>query len=195
MKPPFLHARAVSLIEILTVLAVIGIMAVIATPAVSSLVRSSSLNSAGLMIADQFALARQEAVSKSRDIEVRFYFLTNGISPGWRGIQLWLLEQTPTGPVTRPCSRLAVIPDGTLISTNLSPLLTAAPYSGSVTLPSRGPASFRSFRFRANGSPENAIGTNNFITVINTGNADPAPQNYYTIQLNAVTGKATIFRP
>lgn len=192
MTVPHARRRAFSLMELLAVMAIIGIMAVLVTPAVSSLMQSSSLNKAGLMISDQFALARQEAVSKSRDTEVRFFFLTNGLSSGWRGVQLWRVEQTPLGPVSSPSARLTVIPDGTQLSMDLSPLLKFAPHTGSAALPGHGSTTYRSFRFRADGSLENSVGTNSYVTVVRGEDSSP---NYYTIQLNPQTGKIGIFRP
>jgi uncharacterized protein (TIGR02596 family) len=179
------------------VIAILGIMATLTAPAVSSILRGSNLNRGGQMIGDQFVIARQEAVSKNRDIEVRFYNLTNGMFPGWRGIQLWRIEQTPTGPVTNSFSRVTVIPDGIVMASNSpSGLISDSPLSNSVTLPGYGAnIQYRGFRFRANGSLEMGVGANNYVTLYNASDAGKTTTNYYTIQINTLTGKASVFRP
>ncbi len=194
-KSSVVRHAAFSLVELLVVIAILSLLAVLALPAVSSILRGSNINRAGQIISDQFSLARQEAVSKNRDVEVRFYFLANGPTPGWRGVQLWRIEQTPNGPVTNSSSRVAVIPDGILISTNLSPLLTAAPQSGSTNLPVYGATAFRGFRFRASGGLEAAVSANNSITLVSATDTGSTPANYYTMQINAQTGKIIVFRP
>ena len=189
-----------TLVELLVVMTIIVILSTLSLPAFTTIIRGSTLTRAGQLISDQFALARQEAVTQNRDVQVRFYNLTSGVSTGWRGIQLLRIDQTPTGTGTTALSRVAVIPDGIVITTNLdstnhslSPLITG---SNPVTLPGYGSASYSFFRFRANGSLENSVGaTENYITLVNaTGSGNP-PANYYTIQINPLTGKTSVFRP
>jgi len=186
---------AFSLIELLTVVAILGIMATLVIPAVGSILRGSNLNRGGQMISDQLFMARQEAVSKNRDVEVRFYNLTNGMFPGWRGIQLWRIEQTPTGPVTNSSSRVTVLPDGIVMASNsLSPLITASS-GGTETHAVYGTMAYKAFRFRADGSLETSVGTNNYVTLQNASDTGNPPANYYTIQINPLTGKSGVFRP
>ena len=185
-----------TLIELLVVIAILGILMTLVIPAITSLSRGSNLNLAGQMIADQLALARQEAVTRNRDIEVRFYQLTSGLSPGWRAIQLLRIEQTPSGPVTVASSRISVIPEGIVMADNaLSPLISASLRSGTTTLPAYGETAYRAVRFRANGSLETSVGDNNYITLFNATDSGNPPANYYTIQINSLTGKVSIFRP
>lgn len=191
-----IYKEGFSLIELLTVIAILGILASLIVPAVGSISRGANLNRGGQMISDQLALARQEAVTRNRDVEVRFYQLTNGISTGWRGIQLFRIEQTPTGPVTNASSRISVVPEGIVMASNsLSPLITSSPASGTVHLPTYGATVFRAFRFRGNGSLETSVGTNNYVTLYNAIDKASPPANYYTIQINPLTGKASVFRP
>jgi len=188
--------KGFSLIELLTVIAILAILATLIVPAVTSISRGSNLNRGGQIVSDQLALARQEAVSKNRDVEVRFYEFTTGLSPGWRGMQLWRVEQTPTGPVTNASSRVSVMPEGIVMaSNNLSPLIMASPLSGSATLPAYGATPYRAFRFRANGALETGVGINNYVTLVNATDTGNPPANYYTIQINPLTGKASVFRP
>ena len=189
--------RGFTLIELLTVMAVLSILIALTVPAVSTAVRGSNLNLAGQMVGDQFSLAWQEAVSKNYDVEVRFYELANGASTGWRGVQLWRIKQTPSGPITSVFSRVVWIPEGIRMTTNsnLSPLITESLRKGSVTLPTYGATPYSGFRFRANGSLESSVGDNNFVTLVNSIDSGNLPANYYTIQINPLTGKTSVFRP
>lgn len=197
MRTSIQKGRGFTLIELLTVMAVISVLAVLTVPAVSTIVRGSNLNLAGQLVGGQFATAWQEAVSKNCEVEVRFYELTSGVSPGWRGIQLWRIKQTATGPVPIALSRVLWISEGIRMTPNadLSPLLQSGPRQGTVTLPTYGPTSYRWFRFRANGSLESSVGDNNFVTLVNATDSADHPKNYYTIQINSLTGKTTVFRP
>ena len=95
MKPDF--RRGFSLVELLTVMCIIIIITAVAIPAFNSITSGSNLNRAGQLISDQISLARQEATSKNRDVQVVFYNLTDGPTQGWRGIKLMRVDQTPTG--------------------------------------------------------------------------------------------------
>lgn len=189
--------RAFSLIELLAVIAIVVLIAVVGLPAFSSITAGSNLNRAGQLIGDQISLARQEAVSRNRDVQVVFYNLTNGVTGGWRGVKLLRVDQTPNGPVTNTASRLQLIPEGIIISANpaLSPLLTAGA-TGTTNLASYGSVQYASFRVRANGSLEGSItSANNFLTLQSANAAGSPPVNYYTVQVDALTGKVSIYRP
>lgn len=197
------QAQAFSLVELLVVIAIVAILTSFAAPSLSSVISGSNLNRAGQLVNDQLALARQEAVTKNCDIHVRFFTLnTPGLS-GVRGVQLWRVEESATGPVTNAFGRMVLLPDGVLINSNssLSPLLSLSSstggISGSTNLPSYGNVSYKGFRIRANGSMDNAIAANNYLTLQNA-NPPPtasAPDNYYTLQVNPITGKVISYRP
>ena len=70
-------SSAFSLIELLVVIAIIGIIGSIAVPAVGSLLKGSSLTQAANMITDTISGARQQALTRNRSIEVRFYRFWN----------------------------------------------------------------------------------------------------------------------
>ena len=185
-----------SLTELLVVIAILGILAVVALPATSSMMRSANLNRGGQIISDQFSLARQEAVSKNQDVEVRFYQLNNAMASGWRALRIVRIETTPNGPVTNAVGRLVTLPDSVVISTtnNLSPLITEA-VAQNETLASYGSVPYRAFRFRPHGGLEVGVGSNNFVTVVNRQDTASPPTTFYTIQLNPLSGKATVYRP
>jgi hypothetical protein len=89
------------------------------------------------------------------------------------------------------------IPEGVVISSNttVSPMLAVAS-TGSTNLPGYGNVQFASFRFRPNGSMESGFSsTNNSLTLQNANAVGDPPPNYYTIQVNPLTGKITVYRP
>ncbi len=192
-----MKTRAFSLIELLVVMGILILLMTFAIPAFNSITVGSNLNRAGLMIGDEIALARQEAVSKNRDVQVVLYKLPTGTTSAWRGIRLLRIDQTPAGMVTNAASRLLQIPEGVLISPDAaySPLLTSA-VNDTVTLPGYGTVQCASFRFRANGSLESRISSaSNFLTLQSVTATGNPPANYYTIQVNTLTGKLSVFRP
>jgi len=192
-------ATAFSLVELLVVLAIVSVLAVLATPALMSTLASSKLNSASQTVADSVTLARQEAVAKDRNVQVRFYNLTTGTFQGWRAIQVVRVEQTSSGSTLVPVTKVRLLPDGVIVSpmSALSPLLTAdSAISGAITLPVYGNASYSGFYFLPSGSVENALSSaNNFITIQNASAPGSPPADYSTVQVNPVTGKVITYRP
>jgi uncharacterized protein (TIGR02596 family) len=191
---------AFSLVELLVVIAILAVLAAVAFPAVSSILAGSTINRAGITATDSILRARQEAVTRSREVQVLFYnFSTPASAQGWRGFQVFRVEQSATGRTIVPSSRITLLPEGAVISSNaaLSPLLFAdANLQGTTNLPAYGSASYAGFRFRPNGSVSSEINlTNNFLTLQGGSSSGNPPPNYYTLQINPVTGKITAYRP
>lgn len=185
---------AFSLVELLIVVAIILLLAAVSIPAFNSIAVGSNLNRAGQLAGDQIAMARQMAVTRNREVQVRFYQLTNGLTAGWRAMQVWRIEQTANGSSNVAASRVAIFPEGIILDSTRSPLLGAdANVTGTVSLPAYGSVSYSGFRFRANGATDASVTvTNNYVTL---RQASGASSNYYTVQVNPITGKTTIFRP
>ena len=71
-----------SLIELLVVILIIAIIAVFVTPAASTILKGSQLSQAEQVITDQIKLARQQAVTKNHNVEVRFIRYGDPEMPG-----------------------------------------------------------------------------------------------------------------
>ena len=188
---------AFSLVELLVVVAIIGIMASIALPAFTSISAASGITLGGQLLGDQIILARQEATTRNRDIEVRLIDMTNGAWSGYTALQLWLVDETGTNKSS--LSKIIKFPEGTVISSNnsLSPLLTADASISASTNFGASTCSYKGFRIRASGSPSAPITTNNnFLTVILARDASQTPPaNYYSVSVNPITSKVKIYRP
>ena len=195
MKTP---ASGFSVIELLVVVAVLGILAALTLPAFNSIAGAGDLCRSGQMLGDQIVLARQEAVAKNRDLEVRFLFLTNQPFPGWKALQLWVVGEdgkpTPDGRVQKLSENMLISS-----STLYSPLLTAdSSRSGTTNFGSLGSCSWRGFRIRANGSLDGSVisTNNNFLTVIAGRDISKSPpDNFYAVRVNPVTGRVSHHRP
>lgn len=189
-----------TLIELLLVVSIVIILAGLMAPAFRSMMTGTNLSRAGQLVGDHLSLARQEAITRNQQVEVRFFYFTNGVWPGWQALQVFRMEQTPRGESRLiPASKFTLLPEGVLISSNerVSPLFKACT-TGQANVARFGstPIPYASFRFRANGATDSAItDANNFITLKNAQDPGEPPPNYYTIQINPVTGKVTVFRP
>ncbi len=190
---------AFSLIELLVVLAIASILIVVTLPSLSSALSSSKLNSASQTVADSIGQARQEAVTKDRNVQVRFYNITTGALQGWRALQVVRVEQTSSGSTLVPVTKVRLLPDGVIISPTpaLSPLLTAdSAISGTVNLPVYGNVSYAGFYFLPSGSIENAVNSaNNFLHCRSQRRPARLLRIIVPSRSTRVTGKVITYRP
>ena len=208
LRDLFKKSPAFSLVELLVVISIISIISAAAIGGLSNVSRSTNLASAAQRLGDQFAVARQTAVSRNLPVEVRIYKLpdfnsTTGGATLWRGLQLFIKDGTNDVPASRPL----FLPQRVIISENAqaSPLLSGL--GAELTPPSNVGAfttanvRYKSFTIRPNGtvtSTNSIPDANWFLTVHHENDAKPdgiKPANFATVQINPVTSKVTILRP
>jgi uncharacterized protein (TIGR02596 family) len=199
MSPLTHKDRAFSLIELLVVVAIFALLATLALPAFTSIATGGAISRGGQLVGDQIVLARQEATSKNRRVQVRFVKLPDPGDPTretLRGVQLWIQRDDGT---FEPQDRLLKLPETILISESpsLSPLISQI--SGTTNFPGVGSRSYVGFAFQANGGIDGAVSnTANFITthLARDGtNLSSPPSNYYAVRINPFTGRVTYYRP
>jgi len=163
-----LSTAAFSLIELLVVVAIIALLAALVVPAIGSLGGSYSLTRQGQILSDQIVLARQMATSRNRNIEV----LVSQTNSSW-SLQLWQIDTAGGSPIA--VGKRMPFPENVTIDAARSPLIT------------------NTIRFHPNGRLAGQIhNSNNFLTLqLREGNRS----NFFTLQINPVTGRVTTFRP
>lgn len=190
-----------SLVELLLVTAVIVILASLSGLAFSSVAFGSALTQAGSLVTGTISQARQEAVARNQEVRVLFYQLPDGGQTNmWNAIQVCKTYETNEKIEELPLSRITRLPTGVIFSpldTGLSPLLGGDLTLTNKLLPNYGTVPCIGFRFRPNGAlPSRISVTNNYLTLVNSrAEKDNAPANYYTLQVNTVTGKISVYRP
>jgi uncharacterized protein (TIGR02596 family) len=187
-----------SLVELLVVMAILILLAAATMPALQSTLVGSNLNRAGLLVGDQIQLARQEAVARNCEVRIVFYNLTNGATKGWCGLQVFRVEQSSDQASSVAITRVVGLPDGIVVSSNpnLSPLLTAYANTSMTNLPGKGSVEMAEIRFRGNGFLSGGVtSSNNFLTLQNANAVGVPPANFYSLQVNPVTGKIAALRP
>jgi uncharacterized protein (TIGR02596 family) len=192
--------RGFTLIELIVVISIVLVLSVVAVPAIHSISSGKAITRSAQIITDQLALARQEAMGKNRDIQVRFIHLTTAPA-GYRAIQLWALSRND---ITRyePIARAISLPNDAIIAHNeiISPLLGNAPVNDDALFPvfSNSELQYFALRFRPNGGTDLPFATtNNYLTLVNTRYANTAalPKNYAIVQINPENGHVSVYRP
>jgi uncharacterized protein (TIGR02596 family) len=231
MKTPSLRARAFSLIELVVVISVLAIIAAFSVPAVTSMLKGSSLTQASQLLVDQVNLARQLALSKNTIIEVRFYRYGDPDTPGedvtkpeegqFRAMQLFEVlsngASIPAGKFEEFPNSIKLAADREKPDDGISSLLDKGPLKKQEDLAKKDPYhislaelpkgirkqyEFVSFRFMPDGSTTLGPTTLWYLTMhgINDrpktkgGKVGP-PDNFFTLQIDPVTGATKIFRP
>lgn len=214
--------RAFSLIELMVVLGVVGLLMAFAAPNLFSLISSSTLTGEGQVLRNQLTYAQQTAISKSADVEVRFFLMADPTSARteetFRAFQLYQYnsegELAPISQYFRIRTPVAIHP---VLSTLLDPKANSkasddkkygilAPTAGRAEAPSGDGGKLRStnyvaFRFRPDGSTDLPYRTGSqdtwYITLVQGEGAlqTQQPDNFLCLQVNPYNGQISEFRP
>ncbi len=201
-----------SLMELLVVIAIMMILMALVVPATSSLMKSMSMGRAVSMITDEMNFARQTALSRNRDVEVRFYRMGSKLDANDKQYRAYrtLLADGIDPAKAQPLSKVKYLPETVIFSgdTAFSTLLDYANSGRSGLVRSNeslagASTEYVSFFFRANGgtSLKPVSGTNSlwYLTLhgekSQTNAATGLPDNYFTAQIDPVTGRLRSYRP
>lgn len=196
--------RGFSLVEMIVVTAIIAMMFAFAVPYTLGVLQAANLTSAGDTLMQKIAFAQQRALTSNQPVALDFYLYTKDEIKGCHAIQLASYD-----PVTSQTTALeppiywgdqnAILLEGTL-----SPMFDAAQTSTTgqaVQNPFQSlGATFHRIIFYPNGSTSLRVPLRTaYVTLISTKNYKPdlsdPPPNYYTIQVDPVTGRGHSYRP
>ncbi len=204
-----------TLVEVLVVVAIISILITMVAPLATGAARGNSLTNTGMQIEQMLNKARQYALTKNRKFEVRFYSYagSGGRDTDDRVRAMQLFEVSDNGSVS-PVSRWKAFPQTVKVnsSSNLSNLIADASrkksFSGTndpkIDLPN-GTSSYTAYfvRFRPDGSTDlgRSSGSDNGKWYMTLHDAEEdytsstTPDNFYTVQIDPVTGTLRTLRP
>lgn len=125
--PRSLKRDAFTLVEMLTVVGIIALLIALAVPTLVDVIRSTRLSSAGDSLLNRLSLAQQEAVARSKEVEVRFYKYVNTSSdrPSEELFYAYQVVETPSGKDATAISEPYYFESGVVFAPEeeLSPLL------------------------------------------------------------------------
>lgn len=212
------HSRLVrpaafTLVELLTVVGIIALLIALATPTLVDVISSTRLSSAGDSLLNRLSLAQQEAIARSKEVEVRFYKYVNASSerPSEGLFYAYQVVETPSGQDPKAISEPFYFDSGIVFAPEqqLSPLLqtTAVQQMGQlnkqfVFVPGSGGSgsdvSYAALRYYPDGSCRLLKGNNPGATATSTALAftvPPLATSYFTLVENQHVNSGTIPPP
>jgi uncharacterized protein (TIGR02596 family) len=199
--------HAFSLLELLVVIAILAILLIMSIPAIRSIGGGTEMTAAADLLVAQLNLARQMAITKNRNTELRLYSFNNEFGETrFHGLQVFISQEDPSANA-EPVGRMLKLPSSACVDSGntLSPLIAQSPIlSGSslgVSIPKVGlEYEAVSIGFRPDGSSYTtpAASSQNFLTLRpwRLMNAQTTlPSNYAIVQISKATGQIRSYRP
>jgi len=210
--------RAMSLVELLTVMAIMGIVMALATASYRSLSDSVEITNGTQQVVDSLALARQIATSKNEYAQVRFYapktgsdirkgqFTAVGVfradAPLYgteSDYQTWETQGRfrKAAPMARIAGNCVVLNHATY--SPLFPILSGLQHSGTETFPDGTIYDWAGFYFKPDGSIDlTADAASNSLSVCSLKSflaQNKLPPSYATLVIDPVIGRSQVIRP
>jgi len=200
--------RGWSLAEMMVVMTVIGFLLALSAPNLFSLLRASELSTQGEQLRNWLSLAQQQALSTGADVEVRFFRFADladaQTTPEWRACQFY---QYDAAGRLQPSAELMRLKEPVVIS-SMPALSTLVDLSrpglnvGQVEAErlfgkdvDSATADFCSFRFRPDGSTDLAKNLQWYVTLVQDEGDNPAPKNFFCLQVDPYNGSLREYRP
>ncbi|PAW78128.1 MAG: hypothetical protein B9S32_07995 [Verrucomicrobia bacterium Tous-C9LFEB] len=192
-----------SLIELMVVIGMIAGLTTLSIPAFNSITDANALNASASKVIDAMNLARQSAITLNRPVQIRFYQIKDlsGTDLSYRAIRLIQVD----GSTLKDLAKVDYVDRNVILSDRpeYSTLIAAAPQFGTDSLPGNTTnLNYRMFQFMPDGSADlpAASGDSWFITLylkraVKNGLDGALPQNFITVQIDPVTGKARAYHP
>ncbi len=197
---------AFTMVELLAVMVVLSILLLVSMPSLVNSTGGSRLTIAGDLLLNALSEAQQKALASDSEVEVRF-FENQEPSPfsGARDLtsfQVFTLASTVEDAALAsftPSSGITKLPEGVVISRKdqINSLLQQ-PFKEQVSSDGKENAKrYLAIRFLPDGSTSLSSGQLWYITLVAETSEEKGeiPVNYYTVQLDPVTGRLRTFRP
>ncbi len=195
-----------SLAEMLVVITIVGFLLAMSAPNLFSLLRANELSTQGEVMRNWLSQAQQQALSTGSDVEVRFYAfadLANAQTEAeFRACQYFQYDSLGQ---LQPKSEVYRINDPVLLSRTLSTMLDSSKRGLSTGTADgvqlfgndlmQNAVTFRSFRFRPDGSTDLPKNEQWYFTLIQDEGGNPQPKNFFCIQVDPYNGSLREYRP
>ncbi|MFZ2282108.1 MAG: Verru_Chthon cassette protein D [Prosthecobacter sp.] len=199
------HPDGFSLVELVIVVAIMVMLIAVATPYTLGALQSANLTSAGDTLMQKLAMAQQRSLTENRPVGLDFYYYTEDNVQGCHAIQM-ISYNPATNQVTQlepPVywnKQSVVIVEGALspmFSINQTPISTGQATQNPFKSLN---ATYYRVIFYPNGSTSLRVPLRTaYLTLISTksykADLSTAPPDYYTVQIDPVTGRGHSYRP
>lgn len=201
-----LHAPAgFSLVEMVIVVAIVTMLIAVATPYTLGALQAANLTSAGDTLMQKIAVAQQRSLTENRPVGLDFYYYTEDNIKGCHAIQLisYNPADNQAAPLEPPVylNKQSVV----LVEGALSPMFSTNQTATSTGMATLNPfqslgATFYRIIFYPNGATSLRTPLRTaYVTLISTKSYQEdlatAPPDYYTVQIDPVTGRGHSYRP